>query len=143
MRRRLSPLLLFIQTNLYIYILSTAIAMSAEEQSLLPQSKGAPEIYGSRPPSLNNGTGSNEEAAEWNAYRPRPSSRNWPATLSLGLLFVGLVVLLLSQQPLELPSPRPEPGTIEERVNRILSDTPLIGRHFGSFLTFGLVLTVR
>lgn len=114
--------------------------MSAEEQSLLPKSKGAPEIYGSRPPSLNNGTSSNEEeAAEWNSYRPRPSSRNWPATLSLGLLFVGLVVLLFSQS-VDLPS---KPKTIEERVYRILSDTPLIGRHFGSFLLFGHVLMIH
>lgn len=104
--------------------------MSAEEQSLLPRSKNAPEISGSRPQSINlNGSISNDEVAQFNICNPQQPSRSLRAILSTGLLLIGLVVLLFWRPFL---SARPEPRTLEERVNRILSDTPLIGKHLSS-----------
>jgi membrane dipeptidase len=98
----------------------------SEQDPLLPKNKGAPEIQGSRPQSINNDD-VQEAAPEKQIRRNAPGNFSivpliFGFFLSLGLFFFGDEVL----EDL-FPEKRPNPKTIEERVSRILSDTPLIG----------------
>jgi membrane dipeptidase len=96
-----------------------------EQDPLLPRENRSPEIHGSRAQSINNVTVAEEkEAAE-----SRPWSLNGFPAIILAICFFGSIYMfLVPYLDNYLGEERPEPRTIEERVNRILSDTPLIGK---------------
>ena len=101
--------------------------MASEQDPMLPQDRGAPEIYVSRAPSIYNGCGFTNEAIteEDNDQRLR---RNLLAYVKFFIVVIALLfslgLLLLGQFP---GDEKQELKTLEERVDAILSDTPLIG----------------
>lgn len=97
---------------------------SAEQDPLLPEDAGAPEIHGSRPQSINY-----EETEVFDEdEKPQRQLLNdvWPMIFGL-CIFLSLAFAFLPEDT--DPNQRPEPTTIEQRVNRILTDTPLIGTY--------------
>lgn len=112
------------------FTLSIMPRHSKEQDPLLPKDSGAPEVdQGSRPPSIENVYVTREEVEK---------GVNQQARKRLDMLFfvllklcfvVGLGLILLSTFFREhfLGDSKPRPDTLEERVNRILSETPLIG----------------
>src|SRR5271168_887395 len=115
-----------------------------ERDYLLPKDKPAPEILGSRPQSIND-IGVTETEALDNDDGPRPRSINdWMAIVFGLCVFVSLVFVLSPHGFLDaiLGDRRPVPHTVEQRVDRILMDTPLIGTspnllNTTAILTFG------
>jgi membrane dipeptidase len=102
---------------------------STERDPLLPNDKGAPEIQGSRPQSINNEYVIEEQVSD-DDNSPRRNSLNDLMAIVFGICFFGIVFLVLFPDgPLGdlFGDRRPTPKTLEERVNRILEDTPLIG----------------
>src|ERR1700710_2126422 len=105
----------------------------SEQDPLLPKDKPSPEIHGSRPQSINNvyvtEAGAPVEVIEKDDDGEPPRfTRNELPTIMFGLcffLFISLVVFPYLDDV--LGDGRPKPKTIDERVNRILMDTPLIG----------------
>ena len=96
-----------------------------EQDPLLPKGKGAPEIQGSRPQSIND-----EEQVSDDDNQPRRNGLSDFMAIIFGICFFGSVFLILFPGgPLGdlFGDQRPAPKTLEERVNRILEDTPLIG----------------
>jgi membrane dipeptidase len=103
-----------------------------EDDPLLPKDNRSPEILGSRPQSINYVTGEAQE--EKDDDQSPNNARN-----SLGALILGLCIIL-SLSFFVLPwlddlgsDIKPGPRTIEQRVNKILTDTPLIGKTNLSF----------
>jgi hypothetical protein len=105
--------------------------MSHESDPLLPRDKSAPEIHGSRPQSTNDiddreasiGAGDSDQV-----YVPGRRGLTDAVALFTGFITLALVLFIVFPDSLRgvgggLPTPR----TIEERVARILTDTPLIG----------------
>lgn len=111
----------------------------SELDPLLPKDKPAPEIHGSRPTSFNGDIGDVEiqrqecvDEAERGVERaPTRKLINNFMTFVLGLC------ILVSFWFIVLPDDiwREKPKTLEGRVNRILTETPLIGKKY----TFHLV----
>jgi membrane dipeptidase len=103
--------------------------MPSEQDPLLPQDKGAPEIIGSRAPSIygNNyiGNGETTEDDGSQSHQATRSERSYKFLMIVIVIYFALLVYL-SQF---IGDWRPAPKTLEERVNRILSDTPLIGTY--------------
>jgi hypothetical protein len=104
--------------------------MPSEEDPLLPWDKGAPEIHGSRASSLhdNSNTFNERTTEEDDQQRQQPASRG--KSLEVVIYFIIYVALLLFSGKFflgQLGDQRPEPKTLEERIDRVLSDTPLIG----------------
>jgi membrane dipeptidase len=96
---------------------------AAEQDPLLPNDKGAPEILGSRPQSINY-----EEETEVSEEDEKPQRQLFSDALPLIFSICILVILAFTFLSEDTNgSQRPEPKTIEQRVNRILTDTPLIG----------------
>jgi membrane dipeptidase len=100
-----------------------------EEDPLLPKDKGAPEIQGSRPQSINNEYVIEEVSDE--EKEPRSKGINDIVAMIFGLCFFASIFLILvyPDGPLGdlFGDKRPAPKTLDERVTRILEDTPLIG----------------
>lgn len=104
--------------------------MPSEQDPLLPGDKGAPEIHGSRASSIydNSFTVNERPTEEDGQQRQQPASRG--KLLELVIYFAVYVALLFVSGSFflgQLGDQRPEPKTLEERVDRVLSDTPLIG----------------
>jgi membrane dipeptidase len=100
-----------------------------EQDPLLPKDKGAPEIHGSRPQSIKNvGNDANEEAEVFEDDDDTPRRKIlgdiMPLIFGLCLLF-SLALIFLPEDI--FGDQRPVPKTVEQRVNKILTDTPLIG----------------
>jgi membrane dipeptidase len=100
----------------------------SEQDPLLPKNKGAPEIQGSRPQSINNDD-VQEAAPEKQIRRNAPGNFSIVPLIFAFCFFLSLGLFFFGDEVLEdlFPEKRPNPKTIEERVSRILSDTPLIG----------------
>lgn len=101
---------------------------SSEQDPLLPKGSKAPEITCSRPESLNDGSylESHEELEE--AERPQRALSDL-VSLIFGLcLILGFAIILLPDDFLDGLLPKPIPTTINQRVTKILADTPLIGK---------------
>lgn len=102
-----------------------------EQDPLLPKGKGAPEIQGSRPQSINDEYVIEEQDSDED-NQLRHNTFNNLMTIIFGACFFGSIfVILFTDGPLGdlFGDQRPLPKTLEERVNRILEDTPLIGIH--------------
>jgi membrane dipeptidase len=100
----------------------------SEQDPLLPKDAGAPEIQGSRPQSIKN-VGAQEaevfeDVQDDNTQRRKILGDIMPLIFGLCLL-LSFVLIFLPEDI--LGDRRPVPRTIEQRVNRILTDTPLIG----------------
>lgn len=101
-------------------------SIRTEVDPLLPNDKGAPEILGSRPQSINDG-GNEEQGLEDNL---RHNVRSNIMPIIFGICFFASISLVLFPDGFLgrlLGDRRPVPKTLEQRVNRILEDTPLIG----------------
>ncbi len=99
----------------------------SEQDPLLPKNAPAPEIQGSRPQSLKDVTVSRAELGEAEAEaKPRPRAFNDILAVILGLCFFATVAFIFVPDDI-LDGLQPEPRTIEQRVNKILANTPLIG----------------
>ena len=96
----------------------------SEQDPLLPKDKGAPEIHDSRPQSISDVTV--QEVLEKDEDMPRRHSFGSLMPVILGLcLVLSFAFLFLSKDT--LGDERPAPRTIEQRVSKILTNTPLIG----------------
>ncbi|RDL41419.1 Dipeptidase [Venustampulla echinocandica] len=99
-----------------------------EGDALLPTSNRAPEIPASQPPSL-------KEAyePELQSFRKLKPPRNFIWTVIGLCVIVSTTVFITSQdfysEFFKHLKPLPSPRTIEERVNKILTETPLIDGH--------------
>jgi hypothetical protein len=109
-----------------------AVRMSSEQDPLLPHGRAAPEIHGSRAPSINNGYTSTERAIQEDDQQ-RQRAANYRRLLNWVVFFIIVVALLFFTDKYflrRLPDDkRSQPSTVEERVDRILSATPLIGTY--------------
>ncbi|PMD31970.1 hypothetical protein L207DRAFT_500327 [Hyaloscypha variabilis F] len=105
----------------------------SERDPLLPNDKQAPEIQGSRPQSFKDVTVSDTELG----HTQQPEASNDEQTSStfndILVLFVGLCFFLtlgfMFVPDDALGGWQPGPRTIEQRVNKILTNTPLIDGH--------------
>jgi membrane dipeptidase len=100
----------------------------SEQDPLLPNDKQAPEIQGSRPQSFKDVTVSEAERGEV------PRNEDIPARIAFNdilILMLGLCVFLVLGFMFvpddALDGWQPGRRTIEQRVNKILTSTPLIG----------------
>jgi membrane dipeptidase len=102
---------------------------STEQDPLLPKDEPAPEIHGSRPQSINNVYIVNTEVVEVpdNNVEPRRSINDLVAMIFGLCLFLSLVLTFLPADFFDGLLGKPAPLTVEQRVNKILTDTPLIG----------------
>lgn len=100
----------------------------SEQDPLLPNDKQAPEIQGSRPQSFKDVTVSEAERGEvpGNDDIPARIAFNDILILMLGLCFF-LVLGFMFVPDDALDGWQPGRRTIEQRVNNILTSTPLIG----------------
>lgn len=110
-----------------------------EQDPLLPKDEPSPEIQGSRPQSIYYDQGQEEHMNRDSKYAPprtvlsqrQRSKANWLACVG-GLFMLATVAVVFFPDQI-FGDGRPVPKTIDQRVNRILEDTPLIGN---SQLTF-------
>ena len=108
-----------------------------EEDPLLPRERPAPEIHGSRPQSIKEDYITSEpDGLATDAYGKLDVGRRNRRTFSdymamaLGLCILSALILMAIPQTFFgdiFGDRRPGPQTIEQRVNKILTDTPLIG----------------
>lgn len=98
-----------------------------EDDPLLPRTRNSPEISGSRPSSIS-------DVYEFKELRGEEEDddserRRFNDSMAMVVALCLLVSVIFIFFPLDSPTdPRPIPSTIEERVERILTDTPLIGQ---------------
>ena len=97
-----------------------------EQDPLLPKDKGAPEIHGSRPQSIKNVGNEEAEVFEDDDDTPRRKILGDIMPLIFGLCLLFSFALIFLPEDI-LGDERPVPRTVEQRVNKILTDTPLIG----------------
>lgn len=96
-----------------------------ETDSLLPRGKPAPEIQGSRPQSINDASDSNETGWARDCIPVSRIGLGSVAALLIGLTILAFIALLLV--PNGLKNIWGDRQTLDDRVNRILTKTPLIG----------------
>lgn len=120
-----------------------------EQDPLLPRDKPSPEIKGSRPQSITGDDDDDELEDSRNVCFEAPTAAGREKRLSNDLMAVvlglcSLLILTMLIIPDGLiddifnhgwPFGHQEPKTIDERVNRILTETPLIGMSISR--TFG------
>lgn len=100
-----------------------------ETDPLLPQDKPAPEIHGSRASSINDVTVPEVELEdEVPRLRRRSESLIWITLSFMGLLTIAVLLTPNDFFDAMFGNEWSRPKTIDQRVNRILADTPLIGR---------------
>jgi membrane dipeptidase len=101
----------------------------SEQDPLLPNDKSAPEIQGSRPQSFKDVTVSEaEQGRSSRAEVDEPTRNAFNGVLILMLALCFFLVLGFAFIPDgALDGWQPGPRTIEQRVNKILTNTPLIG----------------
>jgi membrane dipeptidase len=105
------------------------MSYSSEVDPLLPNDRQAPEIQGSRPQSFKGVNDSEPELGE--VRHPgddehRRNTFNDVLVLILGLcVFLTLAFTFVPDNVFD--GWQPGPRTIEQRVNKILTNTPLIG----------------
>ena len=97
-----------------------------EQDPLLPKDKGAPEIQGSRPQSIKDVGVQEAEVCEHDDDIPRRKIFGDIMPLIFGFCLLFSFALIFLPEGI-LGDERPVPRTVEQRVNRILTDTPLIG----------------
>lgn len=122
--------------NVYSSTAAETSAMPSELDPLLPQTRSAPEIsgYGFAEPA------SNEEQRLGNHEESTSPSSNTHSSLSRIIalftvvvslsLFIALVLSGISRSKVE--NPQRDNATIAARVDKILSQTPLIGQSIAS-----------
>ena len=98
-----------------------------EVDPLLPNDKRAPEIQGSRPQSINDEYVIEEQVSD-DERRPRRNGFADFMAMVFGIcFFAGLFFILFPGGDLFGDEQPKSPKTLDERVTRILEDTPLIG----------------
>jgi membrane dipeptidase len=95
----------------------------SEQDPLLPKDEPAPEIQGSRPQSINDVTVSHAEVGD---IKPRTGAFNDILAVMLAFCFFFTLAFIFVPDDF-LDGLQPGPRTIEERTNKILTNTPLIG----------------
>jgi hypothetical protein len=106
--------------------------MSSEEDPLLPRNKGAPEIhYGSVADNSYEQQGQEVDDKGTQLSDSRSSPLRAFFTLFTIVVSFALLITFLTPDGIHIPSwkdPfRTEPRSLEARVNKILSENPLIG----------------
>lgn len=119
----------------YIFIIAV-MSYHTEQDPLLPKDKPAPEIQYSRPQSINDEFTANTRDPD-EADRDRAGLKEFGNFLFFVCIFFGLGLgfVFFPDQIFgdEKPHPvKPGPQTIEQRVNTILTNTPLIGMKYYS-----------
>lgn len=104
-----------------------------EKDALLPQNDKTPEIIGPRPSSSKNfydaeADIADNEGEDEDDFDPKRHLVNDIMAMVFGLALLLSVVFIFL--PDSFWGDKPGPMTIEQRVHRILSDTPLIGMSF-------------
>jgi membrane dipeptidase len=97
-----------------------------ETDPLLPRNRPAPEIQGSRPPSINEVTTENAISPDAGSARRSRMGLGDIYALLVGLIILAFFAILLFPNGFKDVLGN-EPQTIDERVNSILTRTPLIG----------------
>lgn len=100
-----------------------------ETDPLLPRDKPAPEIHYSRPQSINDVDGGDAMAGSAGEDNmPRWGVNHMIATCAGLITVVFLIIVILPEGFRSVWGDGPwAPLTIDQRVNRILSETPLMG----------------
>lgn len=99
--------------------------MYTEADPLLPRDKPAPEIHGSRASTINDIDDQNSpDIAE---TKRRQGGLGEFVALCIAFLTLTSLFLIIFPDGFELDA---RPRTIEHRVTKILTKTPLIGKHF-------------
>lgn len=104
------------------------MANYSEQDPLLPKDKQAPEIQGSRPSSIQGIE--DEEAASKRFSEPAKGTSSGIVALLVGTCVLLLFSVLVFPESFGRTLPddqKPLPKTLEQRVSRILANTPLIG----------------
>ncbi len=96
-----------------------------EQDPLLPKAERSPEIQGSRPSSINDICDVENRISEGDHQPARQVFNDFMAMIFGLCVIVSFAFIFLPDDVVR--DRRPIPKTIEERVNRILTDTPLIG----------------
>jgi len=116
-------------------ISSSTMSYYTEEDPLLPRDRQAPEIHGSRPQSIKEDyiisetdQLSNDDELDVGRRNRRTFSDYMGMVLGL-CVFSSLILMTIPDGIFRdiFRDRRPAPQTIEQRVNKILTDTPLIG----------------
>jgi len=98
-----------------------------EDDPLLPKTRNSPEIKGSRPSSISDVYTFKElNGQEEDDVSERRRFNDSMAMVVTLCLLVSFIFIFFPQDSSK--DTRPIPTTIEERVERILTDTPLIGQ---------------
>ena len=122
-----------------------AYKYSTERDPLLPNDKRAPEIQGSRPQSINNEYAIEERVSD-DDNSPQRNGLNDLMAVIFGICLFGILFLVVFPDgPLGdlFGDRRPTPKTLEDRVNRILEDTPLIGMSYALLVRSLLLIIYR
>lgn len=100
-----------------------------EDDPLLPRKQYSPEIKGSRPGSINDARHFTEIEVEDEADTAGQRRFRDSMTMVVGLCLIFSFIFIFFPQD-SSPDGRPVPVTIDQRVERILTDTPLIGQRY-------------
>ncbi len=111
----------------------------SDQYPLLPNDKQAPEIQGSRPQSVKDVNALDDSAAEQGQVDDTSDEPTRTAFSDILVLFLALCFFLtfgfLFVPEDVLDGWQPGPRTIEQRVTKILTNTPLIGIFISSSKT--------
>jgi membrane dipeptidase len=100
----------------------------SEQDPLLPRDKPAPEIQGSRPQSFKDVTVSEAELGEAKQTVDKTTAKAFNDILAMMIALCFFLTIGFIFVPDDfLDDLQPGPRTIEQRVNKILTNTPLIG----------------
>lgn len=113
---------------------SPSIASNGEQDPLLPRDDSAPEIHGSRPQSINDVGNYDRDAFDAYDEKPKRSISSYCFLTAFSLLVIWIVLpelanFIRDSGPHRVPTSR----NIDERVNSILTQTPLIGEYYRGF----------
>lgn len=103
--------------------------MYQESDPLLPKDEPAPEIHGSRAQSIDDVAGHEDQLVDDNNAAQARKGVGDLVALFTGFVIIALLALMLFPEGARKIGDiiDPTPRTIDQRVTKILKDTPLIG----------------